>query len=159
MKKLFKKLFGKERALTQESINKKREPQTDPNIKELLKRVKDLDYEGVFEMLDKGLDPNLSLYTVVPRFYTYDGYSEEERDHYYVECHVLDDVSDSAMIKLLRAYGAKTTSEMAKEKYAARLEEYQRSTEEHRRRVLEHQKRSNTLVEKLLEERQLPRHD
>lgn len=111
------------------------EAQTDPNIKELQKRVKALDYEKVFEMLDKGIDPNLPIY-----------YGRIET---HWKEHILDDVSDEAMIKLLRSYGAKSSQDMRREEEEKRLAEKER-------KELEHKKRSDTLVENLLNKRQLP---
>lgn len=85
--------------------------QTDPVIRKLRSKVRADDYEGVFEMLENGTDPNLPLYDIFSD--SIDNGLDYVR--YEATYHILDHVSDKAMIKLLRSYGAKTSREMAEE--------------------------------------------
>ena len=68
--------------------------------------------------------------------------------HYTRKILALDDVTDKAMIKLLRAYGAKTSKELEKERIERKKQEYQQQKQEH-------ETRSNILVETLLKKKQL----
>lgn len=93
--------------------------QTDPVIRKLSSKVRADDYEGVFEMLENGTDPNLPLYDI------FSDSIDNGLDHvrYEATYHVLDYVSDKAMIKLLRSYGAKTSREMAEDEWKKREQE------------------------------------
>lgn len=74
-----------------------------PVIKKLNSRIRANDYEGVFQMLENGANPNLPLYDI----FTDSIDNGLDYVRYEATYHVLDYVSDKAMIKLLRSYGAK----------------------------------------------------
>lgn len=96
-------------------------------------------------MLENGADPNLPLYDI------FSDSIDNGLDYirYEATYHILDHVSDKAMIKLLRSYGAKTSREMAEE-------ERKKREQERKRKKQEHETRSNALVDSLLNKRQLP---
>lgn len=119
--------------------------QTDPVIKKLRSKAIANDYEGVFEMLENGADPNLPIYGL--RGYSYDNGLITGTD--MVKYRLLEDISDKAMIKLLRSYGAKTSQEITEE-------ERKKREQERKRKEQEHETRSNVLVDSLLNKRQLP---
>ena len=92
-------------------------PQATPGIEELLETAIKCDYEGVFEMLENGLDPNLLL----------------DRDD---NRRILDRVRDESMVKLLRAYGAKSTEEVVLEE-EKKLKEKQEHERQRRERLVD----------------------
>ena len=143
--KFFSELFNKNFSHAEKSAGRSNETvqeknredrwkaQTDPVIKKLNSRIRANDYEGVFQMLENGANPNLPLYDIFT----------DSIDN------GLDYVSDKAMIKLLRSYGAKTSREMAED-------EWKKREQERKRKEQEHETRSNVLVDSLLNKRQLP---
>ena len=144
----FMRLFshtGKSAVKENETIHseEKKDPwtaQTSPFIKELLAKVKDCDYEGVFEMLENGVDPNLPMYPSLPEDCKNDSSSR-------YSWHIMDyfiNHDDKAMIKLLRAYGAKSSEEI--------LNEERRKTDEEIKRE---EQRRELFVDSLLKKRQL----
>lgn len=151
MRNFFAKLFGTHRVetkrfatkvVTEEELDSAWEAKTAPLIKELRQKARDKDYKGVFELLEAGVNPNLPVYEVLtdtvdngPDYY-----------EYKAKTHVLDDISDKAMMRLLREYGAKTSQEISKEE----AEQYKRKINEARE---EHERRSNALVDDLLSQR------
>lgn len=96
-------------------------------------------------MLENGADPNLPIYGL--RGYSYDNGLITGTD--MVKYRLLEDISDKAMIKLLRSYGAKTSQEITEE-------ERKKREQERKRKEQEHETRSNVLVDSLLNKRQLP---
>lgn len=147
------KSAGRSNETVQEENRKDRwETQTDSVIKKLTSKVTANDYEGVFEMLENSADPN----TI---FYRTEGYSYDNgliTGTEKVPYRLLDIVSDKAMIKLLRSYGAKTSEEIAKEHQKKAEEEREKKEQERKRKEQEHETRSNVLVDSLLNKRQLP---
>lgn len=118
---------------------------TDAVMLELYKKAKNNDYDAVFKMLEDGADPNLPIYVVVG--YSYDNGLITGSEN--VTRHILDLVSDEAMIKLLRAYGSKTPREISKENWEKKRREAELKEQEHKIR-------SNAQVNSLLQKRQLP---
>ncbi len=106
-----------------------------------------MNYEEVFKMLDNGVDPNLPIYGF--ESWSYDAYNPDASGYDFITYRVLDEISDVAMIRLLRAYGAKSTKDVIKER-----EEKER--EERRRKEQAHKQHSNALVNSLLNKRTLP---
>lgn len=94
-------------------------------------------------MLENGADPNVSFKRT--EIYCY-GHEDKYTSTYITKVHVLDYIFDKAMIKLLRAYGAKTFSER-------QAEEREREEQERKRLEQEHL----ALVDHLLEKRQFPK--
>lgn len=155
--KFFSELFNKNFSHAEKSAGRSNETvqeknredrwkaQTDPVIKKLNTRIRANDYEGVFQMLENGANPNLPLYDI----FTDSIDNGLDYVRYEATYHVLDYVSDKAMIKLLRSYGAKTSREMAED-------EWKKREQEQKRKEQEHETRSNVLVDSLLNKRQLP---
>lgn len=151
MKNFFAKLFGAQKVetekfetkvVTEEMLDAAWEAKTDPLIRDLRQKARDNDYKGVFELLEAGVNPNLPVYEV----------STESIDHgldyynYRHIMHVLDCIYDTAMVRLLREYGAKTSKELSNEE----AEGYRRKIDKDRK---EHERRSNALVDDLLRQR------
>lgn len=84
-----------------------------PGHKKAQFKIRANDYEGVFQMLENGANPNLPLYDI----FTDSIDNGLDYVRYEATYHVLDYVSDKAMIKLLRSYGAKTSREMAEDEW------------------------------------------
>lgn len=109
MKKFFKRLFGKAEAENETY----REPQANntPEMEKFADRVRFGNYAEVHRMLKEGFDPN-QKYEYIDA-YSYDNGAivgtEVVRDH------IMDVIRDEAMQKLLRAFGAKSSQELADE--------------------------------------------
>ena len=106
---------------------------------ELQKAVNRLQFETVFRLLENGADPNAPIYTISCIS------GDNGLDYYEEKCiiHVLDHVDDKAMIRLLRSYGAKTSTDMEKE-------EREKKKKEREQAQLEHDIQAGALVDSLL---------
>ena len=142
LKKFFS-FFKKQENVTKDwdEIQKEKwEAQTALITLELQRAVNRLQFETVFRLLENGADPNAPVY--IAWFETIDNgmapaYYHEDK------VHILDFVNDKAMIRLLRSYGAKTSTDMEKE-------EREKKKKEREQAQLEHDIQAGALVDSLL---------